>query len=102
MNSAVKTRAVLVEVTQSDIDNGIPDWSDSCAGSLALQRVFGPHTRMWNDYVSVGVNPYDYSGRDDFKTTKAFEEFGRRFDNGEPVKPHTFRLMVPESIPTIN
>jgi hypothetical protein len=73
----------LIEVTADDIAKGTPGRSDSCAFALALRRVY-PKASFWNSGWSDG----ELSGQ----TTRRIEEFGDRFDEGQPVKPGRFAL----------
>lgn len=80
---------MIVEVTQEDIDKGVPYGVASCPVALALQRTIG---------ARVAVDPTAWSlfhGMKDYPLPGDASVFIRDFDSGKPVAPFRFRTRKP-------
>lgn len=88
-----------IEVTQDDIDEGIPSNRNKCPVSLAVNRV------ILKSY-HTGSGPCDiliFSQKDNlldiqasFKTPPRVADFIHRFDGRYCVKPFEFEIPIPE------
>jgi len=78
-----------INVTQNDIDNGIPQnpWSCPIANAIKREAI----KREQNANVSVGTGRIKIDGRR-WRTTKVMIKFIKDFDNGKIVKPHCFKI----------
>lgn len=78
-----------INVTQDDIDNGVPDRAHLCPIAKAVNRDTGGR------FVSVGSKTIlTVPGDHQLLPDKAVR-FIRRFDNRRRVKPFTFELDLP-------
>lgn len=96
-------RYLTVEVTEEDIKNGDRWRAQSCPLALALYRQY-PRDNNGARWL-VGILDVLAWDREAFNRgqsssrlvlSKAATRFIKRFDNGKPVKPATFRLALPE------
>ena len=87
------SRTVRVNVTQEDIDHGLPNSAIACPISLALRRV--PEIAqfdcfVWGSGITLGDN--------DVALPASAREFIERYDEKgrRRAKPFSFNLEVPE------
>ena len=76
---------MLIEVTQEDIDNGVPLQGDRCPVAHAIRRA------MKTSWASVGDGEICFSNRT-ISTPLEVDEFIDSFDNGFHVEPFTFNI----------
>ena len=88
-------KTVTIEVTQEDIDQGVPSHAHKCAVARAMSRsVDGAYSlcSFWGIHNPAGRGPCVHTAKHDEAVTKFIQDF----DNGKPVKPFTFTIEVPE------
>jgi hypothetical protein len=88
----MNTKVISVHVKQEHIDAGCKYRNDCCAIANALRAQGYPNARVF----STGI---DLAGRDRFEdeipNSIRVRRFIKKFDAGKPVKPFSFRLVVP-------
>lgn len=82
---------MTIEVTQEDIDKGVPENCSKCPVARAIERT------LPNPSPSIAVDPEVIEWFDgdqwQFRYTKVkVQTFIERFDAGKPVKPFSFEL----------
>lgn len=81
---------LTVEVTQEDIDLGVPMYLSECPVARATQRATG-NTYSWagpaNIYTEIGVY---------VDTPKIVSDWMYDFDTGQAVQPFSFEIEVPD------
>lgn len=92
---AAVSPSVSVEVTQEDINRGVPSDADRCPVALALKRRFpksAPDLHVENNLVI-------YAPEGDTKRFQVppeeVQRFTMKFDEGKPVEPLTFAFPPP-------
>lgn len=86
---------MLINVTQSDIDNGVATEPSMCPLALAIKRAIP------GSYVSVGSREVDIAvpgvhGIETYFMGKGLSKFTEDFDNGKQVLPIQFELAYQE------
>lgn len=76
----------IIEITQADIDAGVRGDGELCPAALATKRAIGR-----DDVTKLAVVPASHEEGDKLK------EFMRRFDNGEPVEPWSYKIVSYET-----
>lgn len=85
---------MIVSVTEEHIKNGEPKSFSGCPIALACKELF-PNCDIDVDLESIGV--YPNNERYDFlMTPKKAQNFIKKFDDGEKVKPFSFRVRKPK------
>jgi hypothetical protein len=80
---------VIVQMTQRDVDNGIPGDPCGCPVARALKRVFQDRrVSAGEGYIWVGPS----SRRMTWRTPGTVRYFISQFDQGQKVEPMTFTL----------
>lgn len=82
-------RTIRVNVTQRDIDRGEACDSGTCPVARAVLRVKGV------SFVAVAGEDISINTRRCLLLPKKVSKFIERFDDGQPVKPFTFVLVLP-------
>lgn len=85
---------IIIDVTQEDIDQGLPNQPDRCPIALALQRRFPDATSItvWPSDVHVHEGAgADFSCQDFYPSDRAFR-FINAFDAGTKVVPQKLGL----------
>lgn len=82
-----------ISVTQEHIGNGVPGSCDFCPIALAIVSTLGyrPHG------LEVSGNYIEMEGERPRATSAAMKEFIDAFDDGLPVQPFEFELVVPDA-----
>lgn len=94
---------ITVNVTQADIDAGMPGFGCDCPVALAVHRAL-PH--LPGAYVySYGVATSAHLEADPFGSVDVFADLPRaardfitRFDGSEQVEPFSFELELPDEL----
>lgn len=79
---------MLVEVTQQDINKGLPKIVGACAVALAVQRAYGVPT-AWIGPLRIGTKGGENGTHD---TPPSVDRWIQRFDAGERVEPFSFNI----------
>lgn len=91
-------RSVMVEVTQSDINQGVKNDCFTCPVAIAINRVLGIDNAEIGEYVGSGndvdgmVVEFDYHI---IKLDDNVRNFIYGFDLGHDVDPIKFELVIP-------
>jgi hypothetical protein len=87
-----------IEVTQKDIDKGIPRDAAKCPIAKALQRQCPKRGRKWlvNCAEAEAMNKKDPVDSIDYPLPKKCMRFIDDFDKERTVKPFTFELKEPK------
>lgn len=78
---------MVVQLTQADIDNGVPGDCLRDPVANALRRLTGVPWRVEQQYCYP-----DTIERRPYPTPRIVNKFVEAFDNGQPVKPISFEL----------
>ena len=100
-------RKITVNVTQEDIDDGIPEEPCDCPIALALRRTLGPESEASVDVAESGPDAgHAYVGlfdQPDVRLPDAcrqfienFDTYGRDTPEAWTPQPFSFELEVPE------
>lgn len=81
---SAETPTLEIDVTQDDIDNGIPHSFSNCAIARAVRRRTG--------IKDIGVSRVVFVNLTEWQLPVGAIDFIRRFDNNEPVVPQKFKL----------
>lgn len=93
---------VKVEVTKSDIKNGLRS-ALSCPISLAIRRALKIKFPAIVTWVRVDGHASTIAGVFELVSLNSrTERFVRNFDDGKEVKPLSFRLKVPKAVLSAN
>jgi hypothetical protein len=84
-------RQVTVEVTQEDIDSGMPKICSQCPVALAMRRAEG---RVW--MVGYGVLELLQAPYSVVTAPTGVTQFISDFDRNNPVAPFSFTINLPE------
>jgi hypothetical protein len=79
-----------IEVTQEDIDRGIPEDPTSCPVARAVRRAFPDAKQIGVDYGEVVVDDNEWI------VNAGTAIFIEDFDRGDKVEPFVFELDDPE------
>lgn len=82
---------MIINVTQADIDAGLPLQCYLCPLALAITRVLGKAAAVTSSKAYLNI-----TGGESIKCSLPEEaiEFRTRFDCGRPVQPFSFKLEV--------
>lgn len=79
---------MIIEVTQDDIDCGVPQDGCECPIARALIRAF-PEQEPFVELYTIQINDSEVP------TTQRIRDFIQDFDANRPVQPTRFRVKLP-------
>lgn len=91
-------RRIRVEVTQADIDKGLPEMGPTCPVAIAIARRVGFAVWVWHQHWTPLAGRWTVTLRPTpmYQVSPAATDFIRAFDHGKPVRPFTFYAQAPE------
>ena len=87
-----KKKRLLIKVGQKHIDDGIPLSCSVCPIALAIDETTGKFATVGNSLCSISEQDIDTMMN--IELPRSAQRFIRRFDNGQPVKPFNFYLIL--------
>lgn len=91
-------RRIRVEVTQADIDKGLPNMGPTCPVAIAIARRVGYAVWVWEErWLPLSARWTVLPMGPSYHVSRSATRFIRAFDRGKPVRPFIFYAQAPDA-----